>query len=384
MTPYYRLSGFYFFYFASIGAFIPYWSIYLKELSFSPLQIGELMAILMATKIVAPNIWGWIADHTGRRVRIIRIATFVSVVAFSGLLFARGYGWLALLMATFSFFWHAALPQFEATTMAHLGEGTHRYSRIRLWGSIGFILSVSLLAFVFDHYGVRLLPAVMLVLLVGIWLNALFVPGERQPAAHTQHLSLLGTLSRPVVLALLLSCFFLQASHGPYYTFFSIYLEEHGYARSVVGQLWALGVIAEVGVFLLMHRWLPAYGAGQLLFLAIVITAVRWLLIATLVDSLPVLLLAQVMHAASYGLYHASAIHLIHRLFPGRLQGRGQALYSSISFGLGGAAGSLASGYVWEQVGDSWTYILGSLLAAIGAVFAWIVKQKSAVYHDSG
>lgn len=179
------------------------------------------------------------------------------------------------------------------------------------------------------------------------------------------------------MLALILACFLMQASHGPYYAFFTIYLEDNGYSRTMAGQLWALGVLAEVGVFLMMHRWLPRFGAWPLLMVAIGVTAVRWWLLASLPQLLPVMLLTQVMHAASYGLYHAAAISLIHEFFPGRLQGRGQALYSSLSFGLGGALGSLASGYVWDGIGPHWVYIMASGLAALGFVVAWFGARQS-------
>ena len=373
-APYYRLSGFYFFYFASIGAFVPFWSLYLAELDFAPRAIGELMAILMATKIVAPNLWGWIADHTGQRMRIIRIATFLAFLIFIGVVFARGYWALALLMAGFSFFWHATLPQLEATTMGHLREDSHRYALIRLWGSIGFIVSVTLMSPVFDVIGIQWLPVILLGMLAAIWMNALVTPGESETTAHEQSVSIWRVLRAPAVIALFAACFFMQASHGPYYTFFSIYLEEHGYSRSVVGSLWGLGVLAEVVVFTLMHRLLPRFGATNLLLFAVAITTLRWVLIALFVDDVPILLVAQVMHAASYGLYHAAAISLIHRLFPGRLQGRGQALYSSLSFGVGGALGSLASGYVWEGQGGTATYLLAAALAALGVVAAIAVR----------
>ena len=373
-APYYRLSGFYFFYFASIGAFVPFWSLYLAELDFAPRAIGELMAILMATKIIAPNLWGWIADHTGQRMRIIRIATLLAFLIFIGVVFARGYWALALLMAGFSFFWHATLPQLEATTMGHLREDSHRYAHIRLWGSIGFIVSVTLMSPVFDAIGIQWLPVILLGLLGMIWMNAMITPGEEAPAVHEDGVSIWRVLRMPAVIALFLACFFMQASHGPYYTFFSIYLEDHGYSRSVVGSLWGLGVLAEVLVFTQMHRLLPRFGAANLLLFAVAVTTLRWVLIALFVDVVPVLLIAQVMHAASYGLYHAAAISLIHRLFPGRLQGRGQALYSSLSFGVGGALGSLASGYVWEGQGGPATYLLAAALAAFGVAAAIAVR----------
>jgi PPP family 3-phenylpropionic acid transporter len=376
-TPYWKLSGFYFFYFASIGAFVPYWGLYLRDEGFSPGQIGELMAIIMATKIIAPNVWGWLADVTGRRTWVIRVAALLALVCFSGVTLYSGYWWMAAMMALFSFFWNAALPQFEALTMNRLGSRTNRYARIRLWGSIGFIVSVSLLGPLFERVEVAVLPWIVLVLLGAMWLTTLTV-SDGPPAFQSRNgASLMSTLRRPEVLALIVACFLMQASHGPYYAFFTIYLEDNGYSRTMAGQLWALGVLAEVGVFLMMHRWLPHFGAWPLLMVAIGVTAVRWWLLASLPQLLPVMLLTQVMHAASYGLYHAAAISLIHEFFPGKLQGRGQALYSSLSFGLGGALGSLASGYVWDGIGPHWVYLMASALAALGFMVAWFGARSS-------
>ncbi len=368
---YWRLSGFYLFYFASLGALIPYWGLYLKSLGFAAVEIGELVAIIMATKIVAPNIWGWIADHTGRRMVIVRAGCLFAALAFAGVFVGHGYWWLVLVMSVFSFFWNAALPQFEATTLNHLRGETHRYSSIRLWGSIGFILAVAGLGALFEHAGTALLPTVLLVLLAGIWLSSLLVP---ESAAGHQSLNeepLRKVLGRPAVVSLLLVCFLLQASHGPYYTFYSLYMVGHGYSETAIGQLWALGVVAEIGVFLKMHHWLPRFGARKLMLAAAALTALRWLLIALFVEQMWIMALAQTLHAASFGVYHAVSIHLIHHLFTGRHQGRGQALYSSLSFGAGGAVGSLVAGYLWDGVGAQWTYILAAATAVLAGWIAW-------------
>ncbi|MBK1673806.1 MFS transporter [Ectothiorhodospira shaposhnikovii] len=365
-AAYWKLSSFYFFYFASIGAFMPYWGLYLNEQGFSAGQIGELMAIVLATKIIAPNVWGWVADHTGRRTLVIRIAAALAMLCFSGLLFYSGYWWIAVVMALFSFFWNAALPQFEATTMNHLGKSTHAYSRIRLWGSIGFVLSVGSLGAVFERVDVAVLPWIVLALLGFMWLSTLQVRDGQAPVHESTPVSLWSTLSSPAVVLLLLACFMMQASHGPYYAFFTLYLELHGYTRTMAGYLWALGVLAEVGVFLMMHRWLPRFGAWPLLAVAMFVTMVRWALLPLFVDSLPIIILVQLMHAASYGLYHAAAISLVHQFFVGRQQGRGQALYSSLSFGMGGAIGALISGYVWDGLGPAWVYVMASMMAGLG------------------
>lgn len=366
---YWRLSGFYLCYFISLGALVPYWGLYLKSVGLSVAEIGELFAILMASKVVAPYVWGWIADHTGHRMTIIRIASLSAALAFIGVFFGSSFWWLALVMAGFGFFWNASLPQFEATTMNHLGGETHRYSGIRLWGSVGFILAVASLGQIIEQYGAESLPVILAVVFVLIWLSSLAVPESAAGHLPLDQQSLLSVLKRPVVFSLLLVCFLMQASHGPYYTFYTLYLEEYGYSTAQIGQLWALGVVAEIMIFLIMPRLLARYSTRHLLLAAVSLTTLRWVLIAWLVHQPMVVILAQTLHAASFGLYHAVAIFMIHALFTGAHQGRGQALYSSLSFGAGGALGSIASGYLWTSLGPQSMFAL----AAVTGLFAVVV-----------
>ncbi len=369
--PYWRLSGFYLFYFASLGALLPFWGPYLQARGFGPAEIGELMAVIMVTKLIAPNIWGWIADHTGLRMPIVRLASLLSVVCFVGVFFAEGFWRLALVMMLFSFFWNASLPQFEAVTMSHLKQRPEDYSRIRLWGSIGFILTVGLLGFLLEKRGVELVPQMVLLLYIGIFINSLLVP--ERPAEHptSPQVSIIQVMKRPDVSALLLVTFLMQASHSTYYAFYSIYMEDAGYSSSAIGELWALGVIAEVLVFLVMHRLLQRWGARRVLIASLAIAVVRWILVGLAPENLPLVLLAQLMHAATFGTFHAAAIHLIHHYFIGRHQGRGQALYSSISFGAGGAFGSLLSGYLWTGIGPAATYGVAAGYAMLALAIAW-------------
>lgn len=370
-APYWRLSSFYFFYFASLGTLLPYWNPYLKSLGYSSFQIGLLMAIVMGTKIIAPNLWGWIADRSGKRMSVVRLASLLSVVCFAGVFIDAGYYWLILVMISFSFFWNASLPQFEATTLNHLGSATHAYNVIRLWGSIGFILLSVGVGYLVDWQTIAIVPMIMWLLFLLIWFSSLMV-SDRKPQSAGQHaLPFRQILARREVMALLLSCFLVQASHGPYYTFYSIYLQENGYASTLIGSLWALGVIAEIGVFLLMFRWLPAIGARKLLLIAFLLTTLRWLLLAFTVDHLFWLLIVQLMHAASFGIVHAVAIHLVHQYFIGQHQGKGQALYSSLSFGAGGAIGSLYSGLMWEGFGATWVFLIAAGFSLSAFVISW-------------
>ena len=378
LIMYWRLSGFYLFYFAALGALWPYWGPYLKSIGFGDAEIGQLVAIIMATKIVAPYLWGWIADHTGQRMMIVRIASLLAVIAFAGIFINHTYWWLVLVMMIYSFFWNASLPQFEATTLSYLGEDTHRYSSIRLWGSFGFIVAVAGLGPLLNFYGTSLVPLVFLGLLGGIWVCSLLVPEQVADSWLLDHEPIVNVLRRPAVMALFMVCFLLQASHGPYYTFYSIYLQEHGYSYSTIGQLWALGVVAEIIVFLFMHRLLPRYGPRFLFLASLALTTLRWLMIGWFVDSAPLLAAAQLLHAASFGVYHAVAISLVHRYFTGRHQGRGQALYSSVSFGAGGATGSFISGYLWQGMGATTTFTFGAVLGLTAFILAWFAIEKPA------
>jgi PPP family 3-phenylpropionic acid transporter len=370
--PYWRLSTFYGFYFASLGALLPYWSLYLKSLGFSASDIGTLMAMVMGTKIVSPNVWGWIADHTGKRMLIVRSGCLLAVLCFAGVFVSSTYWWLALVMLTFSFFWNATLPQFEATTFNHLGADSHRYSGIRLWGSIGFIIAVAALGPLLEGKNIAYLPGILLFIYAGIWVSSLLVPEQASGHRHIEHEPLRKVLLRPEVLALLAVCFLMQASHGPYYTFYTLYMEARGYSTSLIGQLWALGVIAEVGVFIVMHRMVLWLGLRKLLLWSLVLTVLRWWLTGQFADSLVLMIFAQTLHAASFGIYHAVGIQLIHRYFTGKHQGKGQALYSSLSFGAGGAVGIFFAGLGWDVLGGETVFFAASAVALVALIIAWV------------
>jgi len=371
-VPYWRLSAFYLFYFGALGALVPYWSLYLHGRGYGPEAIGAAFAVMAATKVVAPNVWGWLGDRSGHRLAIVRLGSLGAFLAFCGIFLVEGHAGLLLVVAGFSFFWNAVLPQMEATTMSHLGPESHRYASVRLWGSVGFILAVAGLGPVLERAGSGVVPWAVAGSLAGIWLASLAVPEAPGPRAAGPggHASLAAVLRRREVAGLLAVCFLMQASHGPYYAFYTLHMETAGHARSVIGGLWALGVVAEIGVFLVMHRWLPRFGARDLLLAALALTAVRWVAVALWPGSLPAMAAAQTLHAASFGIYHAAAIHLVHAWFRGPHQGRGQALYSSVSFGAGGAAGSLAAGLAWEEAGGAATYLAAAAVAALALAVA--------------
>jgi PPP family 3-phenylpropionic acid transporter len=368
--PYWTLSGYYFFYFAFIGAFSPYFGLYLQGQGFSAWDIALLLSQMQVMRLFGPTLWGWLSDRSGRRIGIVRLAAVLSCIGLAGGFHVSSFsGWL-LVIAVMAFFWSAALPLVETMTLEHLAERPSQYSRIRLWGSIGFIVAVLATGWALDRMPLAGLLWVLLALLLGIWLVALRL-WERPMAAlnDTPNIGWRQVLAEPRVQALLAACFCMSAAHGALYVFYSIYLDGLGYSRTLVGGLWSLGVIAEIGVFLIMGRLLRRYSLRQILLACLVAATLRFLLIGWGASSLPLLVFAQLLHGLSFGAYHAASIGAVKEWFPARFQGRGQALYSSVSFGAGGLLGGIVSGALWAPLGGAVTYTVGAAFAFIGAMF---------------
>ncbi len=369
--PYWRLSGYYFFYFAFIGAFSPYFGLYLQSLNFSAWDIGLLMSQMQLMRLFGPNLWGWLADRFGRRMAIIRLAALIGLAGFTAFFWLDKLPGMLLAMAVLAFFWSAALPLVETLTFDHLREEHGRYSRIRLWGSIGFIVAVMATGAVLDRSAPTGVLWVCWLILLGILALSTILP-EAAPVAHDRNDQPIGEILRqPRVIALMTACFAMSAAHGALYVFYSIHLSDHGYSKTEVGSLWSLGVLAEIVVFMLMARLSRRYSLRTLLLASFATAVLRFLLVGWGVHSLMMLVAAQLMHGMTFGAYHASAIAAVNLWFPGKAQGRGQALYSSLSFGAGGLLGALIGGWSWESWGAGWTFSLSSMFALIGFFLIW-------------
>ncbi|MCK5873861.1 MAG: MFS transporter [Alcanivoracaceae bacterium] len=369
MPYYWRLSSFYLFYFALLGTLVPYWSLYLRDAGFAAAQIGLLMAIPQITKLGAPNLWGWLADRTGQRLRVIRTGNLLAAIVFTGVFVADGFWSMVIVLAGFSFFWNAVLAQFEVITLETLGDRSHRYSQVRLWGSVGFIAAVLAVGALLDVLPVSVLPWLLWGSLWLIWFCTLFLPAGSATARVHGGGSLWAILKQPGVLAFFACAFLMQLSHGPYYTFYTIHLVDLGISRTVAGTLWALGVVAEVGLFLLMHWLLVRVPLKVIVVSSLLLASLRWLLIGSVGDSLLWLALAQLLHAATFGSFHAAAMAWLHRTFTGGHAGQGQALYSSLGFGAGWAVGAGLSGVVWTALGAD-SFYLAALVALLAAGLA--------------
>ncbi len=372
MLPYWRLSAYYFFYFAFVGAFSPYFTLYLQSIALTAADIAILMSLMQVMRILAPNLWGWLVERYGKRLAVIRLSAVASLGGFCLFFFTTRFDGLFVAMALMAFFWSAALPLVESLTFSHLRHEPARYGSIRVWGSVGFIAAVLLIGYALDFLPIDSVLWMTALVLAGIAACALALPEAEANPLQRASVGLRETLRRPEVRALLGACFFMSAAHGALYVFYSIYLVEHGYEKSLVGWMWTLGVVAEIGVFMLMPRLMRRYSLREILVAAFACAVLRFVLIGWGIDSLAVLTFAQLLHGATFGAWHAAAIAAVNLWFPGKLQSRGQALYGSLSFGAGGMLGGLVSGFTWDSIGAAWTYTLGSAFAMVGLV--WLVR----------
>ena len=367
-----RLSSFYFAYYAILGAFTPYWSLYLKSRGMDVAAISVLMSLWYATRIVAPSTWTTLAAHSRRPIRWLQMGCLLTLASFTAFLLPLEFGGLFVVMCAFCFAYNAVMPQFESITMSHLGARSDLYGRIRVWGSIGFILVVSLFGVLLDRFGVRTLPWLMLplmaVLLASSFVNCYAHPVEEQHDGN--HVGFRARLRQPQVIAFFAAAFLAQVSFGPYYTFFSIYLSEHRYSATMLGVFWTVGVLAEIGVFFLASRIFRRWDAGKVLVFALLSAALRWWATAAWPDSVPLIVAAQLTHALNFGAFFAPVMQLLVRFFPGRMNGHGQGIFYGLSSGVGGVIGALAAGQLWH-LGGNVAFLAAGCIALLAAGIAW-------------
>ena len=343
-------------YFAAIGLFNPYAPLWFQSLGLSTLAIGAIASLQSWTRVVAPYGWSWAGDHGGRRVELIRLAALGCVLSALGLLGVQGALAVALVTALLFCANAGVVPLYEAT-LAHLlstGEGMDlaRYGRVRMWGSVGFIVSVTLFGALLDLAGIGVFPWFVAVMNVLLLLAALRLPTLREPVqAGSPAPPVLPRLRNPAVSWFFASVFFTVLAHTSLYAFFSLYLVSLGYGKSAVGALWAVSIAVEIAFFWTQGRWAALLSPERWLQVVAGATAMRFAAIA-LGGAWPlVLVFAQASHAVTFAAHHAACIALVHKHFPGRLRGRGQALYTILGYGFPGVLGGVGGGWLIEHLG---------------------------------
>jgi len=379
-SPLARFGALSFCYFAAIGLFNPYAPLWFQSLGFSTLLIGGISALQSWTRVFAPYAWSWWGDHGGRRVELIRLAAAGTLLAALGLLGVQAAVPVAAVTALLFLANSGVVPLYEATLTQLLqtvdGIDSARYGRVRMWGSLGFIVSVTAFGALLQAFGIGIFPWFVAAMNALMLAAALRLPATRNDLVHDEPAPpVLPLLRRPEVAWFFASIFFTVLAHTSLYAFFSLYLVDLGYGKAAVGGLWALSVVVEIVFFWMQGRWLPRLPLYRWLELVAGVTALRFVAVAGWGAWLPVLLLAQATHAITFAAHHSACIGLVHQLFPGRLRGRGQALYTMLGYGLSGMLGGLGGGWLIARMG----YAAVFWAAALCGVLAWFCVRRAAL-----
>ena len=368
------LAFVYFWQFAAMGALLPFLPPYLENRGFSHSDIGWLLACMTALRVVAPTIWGYIADRTGARVRVVQIGLLGAGSAVLTLEQAQTFSTFATLLMVYGALSAAILPQIETITVDALGDEPKRYGEVRLWGSVGFVLSVVASGYLVERFGQHWLIAIVVGCQALTLATLAFFPAQARRHSVDGGLERAGLsqiLRRKHVVVFFGVALLMSASHAPYYGFFAIQMNGLGHGQTVIGALWAIAVITEIGLFSQSQRILSMFTIRVGLILVFAVSAARWVGTGLWAGELWVSWIFQAAHAISFGLFHALSIEFIRSAFPPHAHGRGQALYTSISFGVGGAIGAASAGVLWENHGALAAYLAAAIACALaGALVA--------------
>ena len=397
------LAAFFFTYFAFIGAVNPYFSLWLKDQGFSFHDIGILLAIPPAMRLIGSTSWGRLADKTGQRVKWIRLMAHCSVAGMLVVGLSPYWGTWAFAGAVLGLvMMHAMLsgqiPLTESLLLQKIGANLKDYGPIRLYGSLGFVVAVLLFGPLLDYLGTQwLMPLGAGILLIHIavsWQLRDANPPKKpniteQEKDHSDSTSLLQILRRPHIKLFLIASFLMIFGHMGLYIYFSLYLEAAGFSKTMIGFLWALSAIAEIGYFWMQPRlkssavtgytrsyWLAAVRFGALAWLAIPLGSPVWLLAVL-----------QCAHMGTFALHHAASMVLLKQLFPANAGSTANALFNTVSYGLAGSVGALACAWVWQHfsaldavahshIGAQAVFTMGAISCALGGLAAWRLRLR--------
>ena len=362
----------YFTYFGVLGIFVPYFGLFLDGRGLSSADIGLLLAIVTASRIVGPSVWALVAERTGKPLQVMRYGAILASLGWLSSFADYGFWPLLCGFALFSFFWTAILPQLEVSAFAFLNDDTQAYGRIRTSGSVGYIVLVMLGGWLFERYGSEFLPLSALLFLLLLLCSLFLLPNVSVNAElSSEHVSFTKLIKNTVLVRFMLAALLLQMSFAPFYGFFTLYSRDLGYSGTQTGLFIGLAILAEIVAFYFAGSLMRNRSYRLLLSVCYGVTVLRWYMLATVADNVWLLCFSMLLHAGSFAIAHSCAMQFIQQFFPRKLRSRGQAMYAGVIFGGGGAIGAYFSGLLWQNgAGASLTFTAAALLALAATLLA--------------
>lgn len=372
----------YFLYFGVMGVFLPYFNLYCYRLGFSGWQIGILSGLRSVVLVIFPLLWGTLADRLGLRRPIYVLCNILSTLIWTAFLFTEDFHRMLAITFFYGMFYAPIISFLEAFAMDVLGSRKKGYGRLRVWGSFSFIAVVLTLGRMLDAVSIRI---VLVLILAGSAAMALI--SFRVPPAKTKPGAPAGpkaaAMIRPQVLFFLGPAFLMLVSHGAYYGFFSIHLENLGYSGSYIGLAWALASGAEMLVMIQSERIFSRFSLENVLTVSFAFAALRWAILYW-TGSGALVVISQILHAATYGTFHMASILYIDRLSAPEAKTLGQALNNALTYGLGLMVGFMLNGYLYGRLGSRPLFLISALIALGAGCLFWCGQLALGGGNDRG
>ena len=364
----FRLALFYAAYFGMIGIMMPFWPVWLSERGLSAPEIGFLIAAATGLRVLTNPLIAQAADRGGERKRLMGLLSGLAIIAF--LFFQGAHGFWPILLVTLFFFtfWSATQPLAESLTMLGVGADKLDYGRIRLWGSITFIITSIGLGWFLTGRGADLIYSAALAGIVITFVSCLMLPGYKAPASGPHRLALWPVIRNVRFMVFLFAVGLIQASHAVLYGFGTIHWRSAGYSDGVIGLFWAEGVFAEIILFAFGAYLMRRFGAIGLVLLGGLAGVIRWGAMGV-EGGIYWIVIMQSLHAFTFGATHLGAMHFITETVAPSHSASAQAIYAAFVAGIAMGIASFFSGLLYAQFGGQ-AYFAMAAAAAAGSLIA--------------
>jgi len=385
--------------FLVFGVHLTYFPVWLASRGLTPEQIGLLTALPIILRAILTPIIGAYADATGRHRTLVVALSAASAVLAIAAWNAPSYGWLVVTVIPYSVIAVSVLPLIDTVAVAGVRAAGHNYGRMRLWGSLTFLIATLAAGAMIDIWGARAIIWALVGATIATAIAALMLPHPQlDTATRTAPLTANGTaltttrrqnayregsrstagavgalMTQPVFVLFIVAVGAIQASHAAFYTFGALHLQGQGVSGSAFGTLWAVAIIAEIVLLGWSAPFIAKLGAVRLLILGGVAAIIRWSMMSIDPPYAAVFAL-QILHGATYAATHLGAMHFIAKAVPEGASGTAQSLYSSVGSGLMTAAAVYFAGLAYPSMAGQ-TYLLMGALAFAGTAAAITVHR---------
>ncbi len=369
-----RLSLFYIFFFINAGVYMPFWPVWLESRGLGPVEISLLFAVGRFARVISSPLIAAMADRRGDRRRPLLLLNGITALLFILYLFCDSVWQYAAVAAAVGAAWGTIMPLGDSLAIVNTQARNIQYGRVRLWGSISFILATVAGGKMLEALPEAAIFWVLLVSFVSLFLVCLVLPDTRVEPAPIRMSGVWRLFTHPLFALFMLCSALLQTSHLVVYIFGTLHWRAAGISDGTIGLLWATGVIAEVLLFAVGARFVARLGISWLFGLAALAGIVRWTILAES-SSLPVLFLIQTLHALTFGAAHLAAMAFIARAIPNRLSATAQSLHGSVALSVAGAVVAPLLGPLYEEYGGGAFHVM-TILSALGGLCAILLQRR--------